>query len=305
MTLGRIRMRHIRCFLAVARLGTVTRAAEALGTVQPSVSRSLRELEQEIGAPLFDRSASGLSLNEAGRTLLSYVSNGVGQIDRGFEVLRGQATGRRVVAYVLPNVVRMIMPGAVQRFKTHFPDVDVTFLATIGGGLQEYLREGRVDFGFGRLLAAEHMEGMNFEHLFNEPLVFFARTGHPLADREALSVHDIDAFQVVMPIQGTIIRTELDRFLIAHGLNRFTNLIETISFEFARNYMMESEAVVCQPLGAMRRELDAGQVVRLDFGQGDLVGAVGITTPGGKALSAPAQLLVQMIRDEVQSQSLS
>lgn len=305
MSLGRIRMRHLRCFRTVATLGSVTRAAEALGTVQPSVSRSIRELENEIGAPLFERNASGLVLNEAGRTLLSYVANGLGQIERGVEALQGQIARENVRAYVLPNVVRTIMPGAMRRFKALYPDIDVTFLATSSNGLQKHLTEDRVDFVFGRLMTAEQMKRMNFEHLFSEPLVFFARRGHPLAGRADLTLPDIDRFQVILPIPGTIIREEIDRFVIRQGLNRFTNLIETISFEFSRTYLMSTDAVVCHPLGAMRRELEAGDAVQLDIGQGEMMGAVGISTRSEEPPSAPAHLLIQMIRDEVGEQGLS
>jgi len=296
---NRIRMRHLRCFLSVANLGSVTRAAEAMGTVQPAVSRSIRELEEELGSPLFDRTSAGLALNDVGNTLFSYVSNGIGQIDRGLEALQGQTAVQQVVAYILPNVVRVVMPGAVRRFKTLYPSVDLRFIATTGGGLQQYLRAGQVDFGFGRLLAVEHMQGMNFEHLFSEPLVFFVRAGHPLAGRADLTIRDIDRYPVVIPIPGTIIRDELDRFLISQGVSRFGNMIETISFEFARSYLAMSDAVVCQPLGAMRRELSEGAVECLDFARGAMDGAVGLTTPAGQAVSAPAQLLMQMIREEV------
>lgn len=302
---NRIRMRHLRCFLSVAHLGSVTRAAEAMGTVQPAVSRSLRELEEELGSPLFDRTAAGLVLNAAGNTLFSYVSNGMGQIDRGLEALQGQIADQQVVAYVLPNVVRVVMPGAVRRFKTLYPTVDLRFIATTGGGLQQYLRAGRVDFGFGRLLAAEHMQGMNFEHLYSEPLVFFVRAGHPLAGQAGLTLREIDRYPVVIPIPDTIIRDELDRFLIAQGVSRFTDMIETISFEFARSYLAMSDAVVCQPLGAMRQELAQGTVECLDFARGAMDGAVGLTTPAGQTVSAPAQLLMQMIRDEVQELGLA
>jgi len=298
---SRIRMRHLRCFLSVANLGSATRAAEAMGTVQPAVSRSLRELEEELGSPLFDRTANGLMLNAIGNTLFSFVSNGMGQIDRGLEALQGQSAEAQVVAYILPNVVRVVMPGAVRRFKVLYPSVDLRFIATTGGGLQHYLRTGEVDFGFGRLLAVEHMQGMNFEHLFSEPLVFFVRTGHPLAGRGDLSIRDIDRHPVVIPTPGTIIRDELDRFLISKGVSRFSNMIETISFEFARSYLAMSDAVVCQPMGAMRRELSEGVVQCLDFARGAMDGAVGLTTPAGQTVSAPAQLLMQMIREEVRA----
>ena len=302
MTTNRIRMRHLRCFLAVAQHGSVTGAANALATVQPSVSRSIREFEDEMGMVLFDRTATGLSLNAAGKTLFAYVANGMSQLDRGVEALQQRMSEMRVTAYVLPNVVRVVMPGAVRRFKELHPEVDLRFLATTGGGLQQYLARGDVDFGFGRLLAAKHMEGMHFEHLFSEPLCFFVRAGHPLAASKSLTIQDIDRHEVVLPNVETIIREEIDRFIIAEGISRFSNLIETISFEFSRAYLAQSDAIVCQPLGAMRRELRESSVVRLDFARGELEGSVGITTPAGRQLSAPAQLLIESIREEVRDQ---
>lgn len=302
---SQINMRHLTCFRAVARLGSVTRAAEELGTVQPSVSRSIKELEDILGVGLFERSSAGLALTDAGRTFMAFVFNGLGQIERGVEALRGQMTGDRVTAYVLPNVVRMIMPGAVVRFKELYPDIDITFRSATGGGLQEFLRSGEVDFGFGRLLAAENMEGLSFEHLFSEPLQFFARSGHPLVGRRDLTVQDLDAFPVVLPTRNTIIRDEIDRFLIGQGVTRFSNLIETIAFEFSRNFMLGSDAVVCHPLGAMRRELAEGRVKLLDLAGDAMVGSVGITTPVGQPPSAAAQLLIEMIRQEVAAQGLS
>lgn len=302
---GRIRMRHLRCFRTVAQLGSVTRAAEALGTVQPSVSRTIRELEEALGVALFERTGTGLILKDAGRTFLAIVSNGLGQIDRGIDALRGQMAGDRVVAYVLPNVVRMIMPGAVRRFKALYPEIDIQFLAASGGGLRDVLARGAVEFGFGRLLAAEHMEGMNYEHLYSEPLMFFVRADHPLANKRDLSVFDIDPFTVVLPLGDTIIRSEIDRFLIAQGQQRFPNLVETLSFEFARNLMAQSDAVVCQPQGALSRELAEGTVVPLDLARDAMNGSVGITTLSGSTLSAAAQLLIEMIRQEVQELGLS
>jgi LysR family pca operon transcriptional activator len=297
-------MRHLRCFNAVARYGNVTRAAEELGTVQPSVSRSIRELEEILDTPLFERGASGMVLTEAGTTFSQYVSSGMNQIDRGIEALRGQIASTKVRAYILPNVVRVIMPGAVQRYKSLYPNIDLEFLPTTGGGLQENLMQGKVDFGFGRLIAAEHMSGLNFEYLYSEALRFFVRSDHPLATAKDVTVQDIDTFPVVLPSVNTIIRSEIDSFLISQGLSKLSNVIETLSFEFARNLMLESNAVVCHPLGAMRRELDEGRVVALDYASEAMVGAVGITTPAETEVSAAAQLLIQAIREEVRSRDL-
>ncbi|MGH1354796.1 MAG: LysR substrate-binding domain-containing protein [Thalassovita sp.] len=304
MVSKRIRMRHLRCFLAVADLGSVTRAAERMGTVQPSVSRSIRELEEELGATLFERTSTGLAMNAAGRLLYSYVDGGLEQVDLGLKTMRGQIVEQRVSAYVLPNVVRMVMPGATARFKSLYPSIDVEFKATTGGGLHHHLRLGDADFSFGRIQSAEEMQGLNFEHLFSEPLVFFVRRDHPLVSDPNLTIHDINEFPVVIPLANTIIRDELERFIIGKGLSRFSNRIETISFEFARNFILVSDAIVFLPVGGMKRELSEGTVTTLNYCKDELMGAVGLTTPTARKVSEPAQLLMQVIREEVQALGL-
>jgi LysR family pca operon transcriptional activator len=298
-------MRHLRCFLAVADLGSVTRAAEQMGTVQPSVSRSIRELEDEIGTALFERTSSGLAMNTAGQLLYSYVNNGLGQVDLGLKTMRGQIVKQRVSAYILPNVIRVVMPGAAARFKTLYPTIDITMKATTGGGLLEHVRMGDADFSFGRIQSAAAMQGLNFEHLYSEPLVFFVRAGHPLLGMRDISIHDINEFPVVHPLENTIIREELDRFIISKGLSRFSNRLETISFEFARNIITVSDAIVFLPLGGIKRELHNGNVKILDYCRDELHGSVGLTTPTMRKVSEPAHLLMQVIREEVQRLGLN
>lgn len=295
----------MRCFLAVAKMGSVTRAAESMGTVQPSVSRSIKELEEELGCSLFDRSATGLVLNGAGQVLFTHVNNGLGQVDLGLKTMGGLLSEQKVTAYILPNVIRLVMPGATARFKSLYPTTDLEFKATTGGGLHHLLGTGAVDFGFGRLLAAEHMQGLNFEHLFSEPLVFFVRAGHPLQNTPDLTIHDLDQYPVVLPTKSTIIRTEIDRFIISKGVSRFTNIIETLSFEFARNLLHESNAVICLPLNSIQREVTEGTVKILDFETDSMMGAVGLTTPTRQPVREPAQLLMQVIREEVDRLGLS
>ena len=219
--------------------------------------------------------------------------------------MRGQMGAEKVTAFAMPNVVRVVMPGAVRRFKSLYPEVDVVLETIASGLLHHRLRDGFVDFGFGRITAAEKMAGLNFEHLYTEGLVFFARAGHPLAARSGVSVAEVDDFPVILPSGGTIIRDEINRFIISQGVSGFTNLIETVSFEFSRNYLQASDAVVCLPLGAMRKEVAAGDVVTLAVDAPQLMGAVGISNVAGRKLSAPAQLLIQTIRDEVADLGLS
>ncbi|WP_373051240.1 LysR substrate-binding domain-containing protein, partial [Thalassovita aquimarina] len=252
-----------------------------------------------------NRTPTGLELNAAGRTLFTFVNAGLQQVDRGFDALREELEDRHISAYVLPNVMQSVMPGAVRRFKAQYPDIDLRFAAIHSGQMAQQLRDGGVEFGFGRMIQTEQMRGMNFEYLYSEPLIFFTRPGHPLASTNNLTVHDLDRFQVVLPSQKTIIRAEIDRFAISQGLPRFSSQIETLSPEFTRAYVMMSDAIAAFPLGAMRDWVNRGEIMPLDIGGDQLIGSVGITTMPDKVFSAPTDVLVQAIRNEVHDQGLS
>ena len=301
---NRIRMRHLRCFLELSAHRSVTQAAVALNTVQPSVSRTLKELETEAGAVLFQRSSQGLTLTPAGETLLSYVKGGVFQIDQGLSVLRGEQADQRVSIHALPTVARVLMPDVICKFREFYPDIDLRIRTPYGPDPLEELRSGQLDFIFGRLGSPTSMSGMSFEHLYHEPILFLTRLGHPLANKSDVQIEDINQYEVILSDLDIIIRTEIDHFIHSKGLTRFDKLIETLSFDFARIYIQKSDSIGCLPKGAILQEVAEGQLCVLDIHSDGLIGAVGLTTLAGKTLSHPASLMQEVIRNEVIGQGL-
>lgn len=302
---NRVRLRHLRCFAEVARLGSITRAAETLNIVQPSLSRSLRELEETIGRSLFDRTGHGLVLTAAGEMLMRHVSVGLGQISKGIRQASEPEGGQVVAVGVLPNVARTIAPRAIARFKALAPETDVRVVYHPTAILMESLQEGTIDLLFGRLFSPDRMKGISFEHLFSEPLVFVAHPAHPLSSRSTVGLHDIDEGTVIVPPPGTIIRDELDKFTIAHGLAAFSRKIESITFEFIRAYLERGDAVACIPLGAVRPELVNGSLVQLTIDTNQMMSSVGISTLSGRELSAAAASLAALIREEASAFQLT
>lgn len=302
---NRIRMRHLRCFLALVKHRSVTKVAKELNTVQPSVSRTLKELEQELGMAVFQRTSHGLTLTPAGETLHGYVKNGMMQIDQGLGILAGEHHEQKVTLCALPNVVRILMPNVIAKFKEYYPEIDIRLNTTTTPLMMDGLRSGHLDFVVGRLMSPHLFKDLSFEHLYHEPLVFACRRDHPLAEKKAITIQDINHYEVIVPNPDTIIRTELDRFILSKGLPRFDNMIETISFEFSRNYIKISDAILCLPKGAIRQELDLGNVTLLDLFSQELMGSVGLTTLAEKNLTNPASLMRDMIRSEVSTQNLS
>ncbi|PQO24065.1 LysR family transcriptional regulator [Rhodobacteraceae bacterium WD3A24] len=293
----RIRLRHLRFFAAAARHRSITRAADQLNTVQPSVSRTLGELEEIIGKPLFERSRRGLVLTAAGETLLHFVDMGLAQLSEGVAQSAGRGAGRVVALGMLPNVASALVPQVVERFKQTDPRTVVRLHTGTGDEMLRMLRAGEIDFIIGRLMDDERIHGLNFDHLYDERLAFACRVGHPLAGGEVLTFDRIGAYPVVIPLPGTIIRMELNRFLTQIGAEDFEDAIETISFEFARTYAFRTDAVVIMPYGALKPDIAAGMLALLDVGEGYLVGPVGMTHVPGRELSMPARRLMDLFRE--------
>lgn len=298
----RVQLRHLRAFVEVARQRSFTRAAESLNTVQPAVSRTISHLEKIIGKRLFERRAKGLVLTSAGEALMFFAESGLAQVSEGVQQAAGQGAAQTIGLGILPNVTRSVMPDVVRRFKRAHPNVTVRILTAGADELLRLLRGGDIDILVGRLLRPEQVKGLSFDHLYDEPLVFAVRAGHPLARRRRMKLDEIERFGMVLPLSGTIIRDEINRFLMTRGHPAFSNVVETASFEFARPYVLAGDAVIAFPLGAMRAELRDGLLARLPVGDAKLSGPVGITYVPGRPLTAVTRRLIEALREAVRRQ---
>ncbi|MDN2579253.1 LysR substrate-binding domain-containing protein [Aquibium sp. ELW1220] len=294
----RLRMRHLRCFQAMARHGSVSAAAEQMHSSQPALSRALAELEALIGQPLFLRTGRGLSLTEAGESLRRHVDAALSQLEAGTRSAAGLSPVPVVSVGMLPNVARTLAVAAAGTFKAAAPQADLRLYWAGVPELVARLHRSEIDFLLGRLLALDYMPGVRFEHLYFEPLVFVVARDHPFAgEPDAVTLDQVRGELVVVPMPDTIIRRELDKFTTARGHGAFPNKIETVSFEFTRSFIAGNRAVACVPLGAVRQEIADGLLVRLGLTGEELMGSVGITHASDRKLSAEAQLLVGHVRD--------
>jgi len=272
-----------------------------LNTSQPALSRSLRELEGLLGRALFQRGASGLVLTAEGERYRRHVGAALAQIEAGTREARGQTQAPMVRLGLLPNMMRGLAPLATARFKAQSPLTNVRIRWAQLSTLTEELQRGEIDMILGRLLGMEHMSGLSFEQLFTEELIFVAPAGHPLAALREVTLEMVNLGEVVVPLPQTIIRREMDRFLVSRGFGGFDRTVECISFEFTRAYLRKVPAVACLPIGAVRRELASGQLVRLPVAGDALAGPVGITTASGRRPSLPAQRFAEVLRALVAS----
>ncbi len=295
----RIKFRHLQCFLEVAQHQSVVKAADALALTQPAVSRTIRELEDYLDSPLFDRSKRGVRLSTAGEVFLRYASASVTAFNQGIDsIVQAQKSGQAVIRIgVLPTVAARLVPDAVKRFKARGLGTIVDLATGANTALMSSLRVGELDLVVGRLAEAEQMIGFNFEHLYSETITFVVRPGHPLLDLDPFDIKAMTTFEMVYPDQGAIIRHEVDRFMIAHSVRVLPERVETVSSAFARAYVCDTDAVWAISSGVCQQDVDAGLLVALPIDASETAGPVGLTSHADQPLSPAIELFMQATRE--------
>src|ERR1700730_5262558 len=176
-------LRHLRYFVAVAEELNFTRAAKRLGINQPPLSLQIRQLEKEVGAPLFRRQARGVELTDAGKLMLEEARGILKQVEGAKTGVRRRArgeTGRINVGSSGGTYFHPLIPAIIREYGMQYPDIVLFPGASSTPLLVARLRTGQIDVGFVRPPAADR-EGRTVEPLVAEPTVMVLPTGHPLS----------------------------------------------------------------------------------------------------------------------------
>ena len=176
-------LRHLRYFVAVAEELNFTRAAKRLGISQPPLTTQIRQLEKEMGSPLFHRRARGIELTSAGRLLLEEARIILKQVERAKTDVgrrsRGE-TGRINLGSVGGTYFHPLIPAIIREYRTHYPEVVLFPQASSTALLVARLRCGQIDIAFVRPPLSDD-EGVAIEPLVDEPAVIALPSGHPLS----------------------------------------------------------------------------------------------------------------------------
>lgn len=295
---GRIRFRHLHCFLAIARHQNVGAAAKELAITQPALSKTLREIEDELQVPLFERGRRGMSLTRFGELFLQHAGASIASLRHGIDSINlARATSAHAIAVgALPNVAARLMPEAVRIFKQGAAGTVVRLVDGSNSRLLDRLRLGDLELVVGRLASSEHMTGFAFEHLYFESLAVVVRRKHPLAKVKHFRPATLAQYPWLLPEEGTVIRQEIDRFIMAEGILRPSNKVESTSVPFGRAYVEKSDAIWFTPSGAVISDLAARILTALPILSSTLNGPVGITTRRDVPPTAAGRLFIEAVR---------
>lgn len=184
-----MKLHQIRDLLAVAQKGSLRAAARQLGLAQPSISRSIGQLERELGVALLERQARGTVLTPAGKLFARRASAAASELRRAreeIEQLHEGAEGSVTVGFSSVPLLALL-PGAVAPFKKRYPRLELRIVDGAFPAIESRLKDGTVDFYAG--VAPDKAPGPDLlvEKLFDNTRVVLARHGHPLSHAKSLA----------------------------------------------------------------------------------------------------------------------
>ncbi|MEV7690231.1 LysR family transcriptional regulator [Streptomyces bungoensis] len=212
-------LRQLEYFVAVAEEQNFTRAAERVHISQSGVSAQIRQLERELGAELFDRSARAVTLTVAGKAALEHAraalaaAGAVGQaVGEVTDLIRGHLTVGMVIGCSLTPLF-----DALAAFHQAHPGVEISLLEDSSDRLIEGVRTGTVDLALIGAATATP-DGLDALTIISERLVAAVPAGHPLAKQRPVTLRDLIAYPIVCMPPGTGLRMVFDQACAAQSL---------------------------------------------------------------------------------------
>lgn len=287
-------MRQLRAFAAVYHLRKVSAAAEQLSVTQSAVSLSLRQLEEGLGARLFERTTRTLQPTQAAheaivlaeRILRDAEALGAGTLELS-ELRRG-----RVSVAITPTLAELLLPAAVVRFRERHPGVHIDvndcapdqFVARVVGE--------QVDFGIG--VPEQAGADVDTDTLVRDHLALVCPVGHPLAGRTRLRWADLDGHPLITVRPGYGVRPLIDASAARAGVR--LSVVHEVTFLSTALWMTRAGMAVAIMPAAYARVAPPGDLAVLPLSAPRVSRDICVVTKRGRVLSNTAQALVAEIR---------
>lgn len=211
--------RHIQYFLAVAEHLSFTKAAAALHVSQPALSQQVRQLEESLGAQLFDRSGRTTRLTDAGDVYLSYARRAAQELQeakRAIHDVSDLSRGSLRIA-VTPTFTSYLVGPLIEAFYSRYPKITLNLREIAQERIEELLLEGELDAG----IAFDEINTPNIEALplLEETLALVVSRQHPLAGERSIDLQGLNDESLILLSTEFATREQIDRYCRKHAIH--------------------------------------------------------------------------------------
>lgn len=289
-------IRQLRAFAAIAEAHTFTAAAQRVHITQAAVSMQIRQLETEVGIPLFVRTPRRVVLTEAGERLLDRAHAILREHDAALAELAelaGAERGRLRLGSASAMVSTDPLPAVLAELRELHPQAEISVSAGTSDSLVKHILAGDIDMAFVSLPV--EARNIDTERLSSDQLVAIASPRHRLADRKVVSAFALAGEKLILGERGGNTRRLIDEFFSEAGL-RPTVAME-LSRQAAIKKMVEADmGVGVVPLRSVRDEVAEGRLVRWWIEGARINWELGVARLSGGYLSPVCESFLRLCR---------
>ncbi|KVD00878.1 LysR family transcriptional regulator [Burkholderia ubonensis] len=294
----RLKTRQLLLVVALADEGGIHRAAAALNMTQPAASKLLRELEETIGAVLFERLPRGMRPTLYGDALIRHARAALGSLDQAREELAALKAGRlgHVAVGAITSPGLRVVPPAVAAVKGTHAGIHVSVEIDTSNVLLERLAQDKLDVVLGRLSAEHDKLHLRYEPLTGEPVAAVVRPGHPLLARAPLALGDVQRAAWVVPPAGSVLRHRFELMFQRASLAPPANVVETAALLFITRVLEQSDMIAVLADEVARYYAAHGIVAMLPLEMDCRMDDFGLITRTDRLYSPAATVMVDALR---------
>jgi DNA-binding transcriptional LysR family regulator len=247
-------VRQLQIFRVLAEELNFTRTAQRVNTVQSNVTAQIKALEEELGAPLFDRLGRRVTLTDAGRRFQPFAEQALAAMEQGQRAIRHGAEPSGPLRISAPeSILTYRLPQVLRIFRRRFPNVDLVFVPHVGETFCAELDTGKIDFAFDMCDSPSSLSYRSTK-LRTERIFLVADANHPLAGRRAVKPSDLAGQTLLLTETGCRYRAKFDRILALQNI-RPGNITEFSSVEAVKECVRVGMGLAVLPAIVVAREI--------------------------------------------------
>ena len=302
---ARLKTRQLLLLSALAEEGNIHGAARSMFMTQPAASKLLKELEDVLAVPLFERLPRGMRPTVYGESMIRHARMVLANLGQAYEevsALKAGLVGQvRVGTVITPGM--SLLPMAISRLKQGHPDLRVMVHVGSSPELLAALRQGHLDMAIARpaLLQDGEQRLYRYAALADEPVCAVVRPGHALLAKDKLRLQDVAQAAWILPPTSSVLRQRLDQMFQQADLTPPSNMIETGSMLFVTRMLGQSDAIAVLSEEVSAFYTQHGLTVRLPLDMPCSMDAFGLVTLREQLPSPGARVLARALAQSARS----
>lgn len=252
-------IRNLKTFLQVAALQNITKASVELGYSQSAVSVQIRQLEQELDLPLFDRIGKNVFLTSYGKALLPYARKtvtaamAIETFGKSQEMLTGS-----VRIGITDSLFELLMKNILLKYHARFPKISLELLVDTTVNLTRQLQQGSIDAA---CIIDDPVSSAEW-HIWHQteiPIVLVANPKHPLSQQSSVTLQDLSGSELIMMERDAPYSQRFESVLAKHHVE-YSPFLRLPSANTAKELILEEDFISLLPLYTVQSYVKAGQL---------------------------------------------